>query len=287
MNNAKYFATILVLAGLLGACSSQAAVSITPTQPVPTGTSIPSTATLTFTPLPTETALPTDTAAPTAPSCAIPLSPTDNATVPARGPFDFTWTSFEGASSYVISIGPADWYPTDFPVADTTLTRYMETFPDSPSYQWSITALNASGQKLCTVGPYTFVTSKDMYATPSFDVVTTDEDLQTDSDSTPDLVISIAVNEYSCRLVVTIMIRTDGSPVNAYLRHGTDPDHLDHEQSFPSQFIRDSTGVGRFELDIVKEFTAGETYYFWAHVNNRVGHVYETELVSHTMACGQ
>lgn len=167
MNNIKAFSLLILLVSLLAACTPQAPAEITPTSPPPTQTLIPATATPSFTPLPTETLPPTQTATAVPPSCAVPLNPTDNATVPASGPFDFRWAPFDGASSYVISIGPAGWYPTNFPATGTTLTRYMETFPSSPSYEWSIAALNASGQQICTTGPYTFATAKDLQATPS------------------------------------------------------------------------------------------------------------------------
>src|SRR5258706_15744838 len=169
MKEMKKIFICVLLAILLSACAPQAtAVNSTPTIVESTTTPIPATSTSIPTSLPTDTPLPTSTASPTPPSCAVALNPTDNATIPAKGPFDFTWTSFAGAASYVISIGPADWYPTNFPVTGTTLTRYMEIFPKSPSYQWSIAALDNSGQEVCKTGPYKFVTSVDQYATPSF-----------------------------------------------------------------------------------------------------------------------
>ena len=158
---------LFLLASLLISCTPQAtAVEVTATQPAPTETSLPPIATSTTSP--TETSIPTDTPSATPPACATPLNPSENATVPARGPFDFTWTSFAGAASYAISIGPTGWYPTNFPVSGTTLTRYMENFPSSSSYQWSITALNSAGQEICKAGPYAFVMSVDVAATASF-----------------------------------------------------------------------------------------------------------------------
>ena len=171
MNTMRLSILFVLLASFLASCGPQtAATEIAPTQATATQTSIPPTATSTFTPLPTETVLPTDTPSPTLPSCAVALNPADNATVPARGPFDFTWTPFAGATSYVIAIGPAGWYPTNFPVSGTTLTRYMESFPNGPAYEWSISAVNAAGQELCKAGPYKFVMSADLYATPSFTI---------------------------------------------------------------------------------------------------------------------
>src|SRR5258706_3332420 len=169
MKEMKKIFICVLLTILLAACAPQAtAVNSTPTIVPPTITPIPAISTPIPTALPTDTPLPTNTASPTPPSCAVALNPTHNATIPPKGAFDFTWTSFAGAASYVISIGPADWYPTNFPVTGTTLTRYMEIFPKSPSYQWSIAALDSSGQEVCKTGPYKFVTSVDQYATPSF-----------------------------------------------------------------------------------------------------------------------
>ncbi len=44
----------------------------------------------------------------------------------------------------------------------------MENFPNSASYEWTISAVNAAGQELCKAGPYKFVMSPDLAATPSF-----------------------------------------------------------------------------------------------------------------------
>ncbi|HSL46190.1 MAG TPA: hypothetical protein VK897_22335 [Anaerolineales bacterium] len=171
MNSLRLSIVFILLVSILISCSPQAAaVDIMPTQAEPTQTSIPPSATSTFTALPTETPPLTDTPAPTLSSCAVALNPINNATVPARGPFDFTWTAFTGASSYVVSIGPAGWYPTNFPVSGTTLTRYMESFPSGSTYQWSISAVNATGQEICKAGPYTFAMSADLAATPSFNI---------------------------------------------------------------------------------------------------------------------
>ena len=163
-----YFAFIWSLSILISCAPQAATLEATATPPASTQTSIPPTATITFTPLPTETAVPSATLPPTTLPCAMPINPIDQATIPAQGPFDFTWTPFEGAVSYIISIGPPNWFPTNFPVHGTTLTRYMESFPSSPSYEWSISAINAAGQEICKTGPYTFVTSADLSATPSF-----------------------------------------------------------------------------------------------------------------------
>jgi len=160
---------LFLLASLLSSCLPQTtATEITATQPTSTQTSIPPTPAATSTALPTETSLPTDTPSPTPPSCATPVNPLENGTVPAQGPFDFMWTAFAGAASYIISIGPQSWYPTNFPVSGTTLTRYMENFPSNPSYEWSITAVNSTGQEICKAGPFAFVMSVDVSATASF-----------------------------------------------------------------------------------------------------------------------
>src|SRR5512145_203912 len=104
MINSKAFFALVLLTGILASCLPQAATAETiSTQPAPTQTAIPPTVTFTFTPVPTETALASDTPSPTAPPCAVPINPIDHATVPAQGPFDFTWTPFEGAVSYIIS----------------------------------------------------------------------------------------------------------------------------------------------------------------------------------------
>ena len=167
--NSRLSLIFILLASIVASCAPQATqVDSKPSLPLFTQTSIPPTATLTFTPASTETRLPSDTPAPTLSSCTVALTPVDNALVPAQGPFDFTWTPFAGAASYIVSIGPARWYPTNFPVSGTILTRYMENFPSGPAYEWTISAVNANGQEICKAGPYKFAMSSDLSATPSF-----------------------------------------------------------------------------------------------------------------------
>jgi hypothetical protein len=169
MKNKKPFFAIIILFFFLSSCSPRTVeIKSTPTHPISTNTFVPATVTSTPLPLPTETSLPTSTSSPTPPSCTAALNPINNAIIPAKGPFDFSWTAFNGAVSYDVSIGPTDWFPTKFETTDTSLTRYMETFPSAASYQWSISAINASGQQICVAGPYKFVTSRALYATPSF-----------------------------------------------------------------------------------------------------------------------
>lgn len=161
---------LICLTSVLLSCTPQnVVIENTPTQPEPASTVV-TLPTLSTAPtlLPSETPFPTDIPSITPASCVVALNPVENASVPAKGPFDFTWTPFTGAASYVVSIGPSDWYPTNFTVTGTSLTRYMEIFQDSPSYEWSIAALDSSGQEICKTGPYTFKTSPDQYATPSF-----------------------------------------------------------------------------------------------------------------------
>ena len=222
------------LVSMFVACAPQAAVvESTPAQIQLTNTASPPTAALTSTSIPTETSGPTLIPSATAASCAVPLNPSDNATVPARGPFDFTWTSFTGAASYVISIGPEDWYPTNFPVTGTTLTRYMETFQSSPSYEWSITALDSSGKEICKTEPVTFVTSAGEYATPSVagGVVLQPTSATIASGVNPPLetinndfgVNLVSVEAGACSVGATFSVNTANSVDFSVLRYTLDP----------------------------------------------------------------
>lgn len=309
MNNAKAFTTVLVLASILGACSPRTEVTITPTQILPTETSLPSTATLTFTPLPTETLLPTETASPTPPSCAVPVNPAADASVPAKGPFDFTWSAFEGASNYVVSIGPAGWYPTNFPVTGTTLTRYMETFPNSSSYEWSITAMDSSGREICKAGPYKFTTSNTEHATPSFtgaEVAGTNQDNETvtnlqsdDSVSTPnDYAKILSITDLpDCYIKVTVEVRHSRPIGRAVVQIRTDTTEDSVDSGFdlfpvsignypePSIYERESPSnqLARFKNGQVVYLTA----FFWDNTPGE-GLIYNTfyagDLVPHTIA---
>ena len=222
------------LVSMLVACAPQAAViESTATQVQPNNTSIPPTPTLTSTSMPTETSVPTVIPSATSASCSVPLNPSENATVPASGPFDFTWTPFTGAGSYVISIGPVDWYPTNFPVTGTTLTRYMETFPSSPAYEWSVTALDSSGKEICKTGPYTFVTSADQYATPSFaggivlqptsETVASGVNPPLETINSDFAVNLVSVEAGACSVGATFSVNTANSVDFSVLRYTLDP----------------------------------------------------------------
>ncbi len=254
MKHITVFIIFALLTSMLVSCAPYAVVvDGTPTQPDPTQTSIPPIATLTFTALPTETPPPSETPSPTPPSCAVPLNPTENAKVPARGPFDFTWTAFEGAASYVISIGPTNWYPTYFPVSGTTLTRYMENFPSSPSYEWSISAVNATGQEICKSGPYKFVTSQDLFATPSFATNSSsvsptvgnaannsspseqngsNDSSSSNSFSDTSLIIVSDGDSQDCQLAVGYNVKSNHVFTFFRLRYGVSPDAMDNFVDF-------------------------------------------------------
>jgi hypothetical protein len=241
----------------------------------------------------------------------VPLNPTDNATVPASGPFDFHWTPFEGASSYVISIGPAGWYPTNFPTTGTTLTRYMETFPSSPSYEWSIAALNVSGQQICATGPYTFATAKDLRATPSSassnggaspTQAIENQGGEPAANSVPetadDYIVrfdSISVVEEQCSLVITLSV-TSKMPIDmnySVLRYTTDPseassgDFCNWGHAINLQQNAPGTYQAGFDLSgsyLANQVQDGDTVYFMAKfLQEGGGAVVCSPLIQHTI----
>jgi len=229
----RNFAAFILITTILISCSPQTTIlENTPIVPPATSTFVLPTATLFPTLSPTETFVPTETPLPV--TCAVPLNPTDNATVPASGPFDFAWVPFDKAASYVIAIGPSGWYPTNFPVTGTVLTRYMENFPISSSYEWKITVLDSSGGEICSSGPYTFVTSTGLYATPAFaDSGSSQPLVATDSNNqgvnppppaqSPSFIIqSVQTNEFECTVSATVSVSTSSPVTRSVMRYTVD-----------------------------------------------------------------
>lgn len=91
--------------------------------------------------------------------CVTLLSPVDGAELPVSGPVDFTWTEYPGAYKYIITFFPPNTPAVSFLAWTPSHTRYMESFPDSGAYQWTITVKDADIQDICTAGPFTFTKS--------------------------------------------------------------------------------------------------------------------------------
>lgn len=246
--------------------------------------------------------MPAKTATLVSVSCAVPVNPTDNAIVPANGPFDFTWEPFGEAASYVVAIGPSDWYPTNFPVSGTILTRYMETFPASSSYQWSITALNAAGQEICKTETFKFVTSAELYATPSYaysdpGIVQSAAGDQPDSqDPNPSSEIphqdfkfgSIAVNDSDCSVGATVSVITTYPVNSAIMRYTFDPSEANSIDfcNWGSAFglgTTDSSSYGGYNNFSGTGIKNGDVIYLMAKFVYNQGVVGCSPLVQHTI----
>ncbi|MBT3322514.1 MAG: hypothetical protein HN392_09550 [Anaerolineae bacterium] len=164
---------------------SLSACKITPT-PVLSGDEEPTDepkATETFTPEPAQveekTPEPTETFTPEpvvdeleeTPSCTQLLTPEDGAELPSSGQVTFSWQPVEGAALYQLYI----LFPTEvdltFELAETSITRYTESFSMHPAYhqggehQWNVTALNAEGEIICSSDFLTF-RKPDSISTP-------------------------------------------------------------------------------------------------------------------------
>lgn len=73
-----------------------------------------------------------------------------------KGKVTFEWTSQDGAGYYVVSISDAQGGTETLDTTETSMTKYIEIFPDGGSYEWSVTAYKENGEEICTTKPASF-----------------------------------------------------------------------------------------------------------------------------------
>jgi hypothetical protein len=89
-------------------------------------------------------------------SCFDLLTPENNGQLPSTGPINFTWQPLQGAARYVVDIKLPDGSTLPFETSDTKLRRYAESTAIGGTYEWQVTAYDASGATLCTAGPLSY-----------------------------------------------------------------------------------------------------------------------------------
>jgi hypothetical protein len=222
---------------------------------------------------------------------------------------------FAGAASYVVSIGPAGWYPTNFPVTGTTLTRYMENFPNSPSYEWSISAVNATGGEICRAGPYKFVMSVDLYATPSFStansVISVTEVTQSENNSSNNssggqengsnqnssnntyldasFMIIADGDTQDCRLGVSYKVKINHEFTSFQLLYGLSQDALDNSVDFTAAILEPYPAYNNYNaVTPPLPVRNGDTVYFATWYALDIGTTERGPVFSHSMTnCNQ
>ena len=89
-------------------------------------------------------------------ACLNIINPPNESSLPHNGPVTFLWESQEGASQYTVTFHYPDGQSVPFNTAATELTRFLDTIPDGGTYQWEVTALDGSGNVICTTQGFSF-----------------------------------------------------------------------------------------------------------------------------------
>jgi hypothetical protein len=105
--------------------------------PKPTATTVP----------PTE--LPVVNLVPSSVACFKITAPQDKAQLPLDGPTLFQWENQPGATQYKVTFYYPDGTNVPFVTTGTSLTRYMDSMPDSGNYLWDVVALGGDGKEIC------------------------------------------------------------------------------------------------------------------------------------------
>lgn len=121
---------------------------------------VPPTETPTLTSVPSLTASPTlETVVPEGPAssaCFQIIQPKSGASFPKAAPVSFEWENQPGAQRYIMTfINESGWRA----VIETTNTQaplYIEIFPNGGEYNWSVAAIDASGNEICSTGSASF-----------------------------------------------------------------------------------------------------------------------------------
>jgi len=68
----------------------------------------------------------------------------------------FSWTAMDDATNYILIITLPSEDIVIFESEETEITRYIEAFTQDGEYQWNLTALNATGEEICSSDFFTF-----------------------------------------------------------------------------------------------------------------------------------
>jgi len=92
------------------------------------------------------------------------VGPNAGSKLDLTGPVKFSWDARDNASQYKLTIHYPDGTIASTYTNDTSITRYLESMPNSGNYTWDITAYDSSGNQICQTGESTF--SKSNLETP-------------------------------------------------------------------------------------------------------------------------
>ena len=84
------------------------------------------------------------------PTCVVLLSPEEGSEVPIGSKVTFTWTPLDGANTYQLNLILPSGETVTLETVRTSRDRYLEAYKQSGEYQWSVTALNADRQPICS-----------------------------------------------------------------------------------------------------------------------------------------
>jgi len=97
-------------------------------------------------------------------SCFGITEPGAGAGLPHQGKVKFAWESQPGAAKYVIKFTNVNGKVILFETSDTNIEQYVEGFlPQAGEVSWSVTALNETGEEICSTEPTTFTKPDSNY----------------------------------------------------------------------------------------------------------------------------
>ena len=143
---------ITSIGAYLASCMPRATQTLTPTLTATstnTNTSEP-----TFTNTPTST--PTETPIPTEIPCFHLLSPENGTKLNPIGKVTFAWEAMQGAISYKLEIIFPSAQSVFFETNNTSRDQYLEAFSMGGTYQWKVTAFDATGKIICFAESFAF-----------------------------------------------------------------------------------------------------------------------------------
>jgi hypothetical protein len=118
--------------------------SIAPLPATPTGTL-----------LPTATATQVGSIVPES-NCLNLIAPPDEALLNSTGLITFSWEAKEGAAGYEVTITSPSGVVNSISTTGTSISNTLETFTLGGIFTWQVTALDSSGQPICTATAFTF-----------------------------------------------------------------------------------------------------------------------------------
>jgi hypothetical protein len=83
-------------------------------------------------------------------TCIELVYPPVDSNQPYNGAVTFAWDSHVEAAKYIVTINYPNGVAVQFETTETDLTRYFESMPAGGSYSWTVTAIGANGNSICS-----------------------------------------------------------------------------------------------------------------------------------------